>query len=143
MDRYLDEERYTIVDNSLMELLQDCWTLQSHVYWYYEYIWKSIRKPRNEERIWHEDLWGKYRTNKRFIECNNVRSDYQKKNKNQLLQETQERIGWEKSEIKKTFDLIKEKYSKTIEDYSYFINPLLNVVYPRFLRKEFNQNSLN
>ena len=130
---YLNEERYTIVDNSLKELLADCWTLQSHVSTYLEYIWKSIRKPKDEERIWYEHLWGKNRSSKWFIECNNIRREYQKE---KVLKETQDMIDWEKSEIRKTFDSIKEKYSKTLQDYSYFIYPLINVVYPEFLRKD-------
>lgn len=48
-------------------------------------------------------------------------------------------INWEKSEIIKKFELIKKEHTETIKDYSYFINPLLNVIYPQFLRKEFNQ----
>ena len=136
---FLNQERYMIVDNVLKELLADCWTLQSHVFTYLEYRWQSLSKPTNEEKVWYEHLWGKYRSNQWFIECNNSRRDYQKENKNQLLKETQEMIDWEKSEIRKTFASIKEKYSKTIKDYSYFIYPLLNVVYPGFLRKEFKQ----
>ena len=56
---YLDEERYTIVDNSLRELLADCWTLLSHVSTYLEYLWESISKPTNKEKIWFEHLWEK------------------------------------------------------------------------------------
>lgn len=135
---FLNQERYTLVDNELKELLSDCRNLQSHVFTYLEYIWQSLSKPTNKEKIWLEHLWGKNKSNKWFTYCYDIRKEYQKKNKNQLLQETQERIDWVKSEIRKTFNSIKEKYSKTIEDYSYFIIPLLNVVYPQFLRKEFN-----
>ena len=88
----LNEERYTIVDNSLKELLAACSTLEGHVYIYLEYIWKAIGKPTNEERIWYEHLWGKNRTNKWFIYCNDIRREYKKKNKNQVLKETQERL---------------------------------------------------
>ncbi len=135
----LNEERYTIVDNSLKELLADCSTLEGHVHIYLEYTWKGIRKPRSDEIIWYENLWGKSRTKKWFVHCNNIRREYQKKNKNQVLKETQERLDWDKSEIIKKFDSIKKKHAKTINAYSYFIEPLLNVVYPEFLRKEFNQ----
>jgi hypothetical protein len=138
---YLNEERYTIEDNLLAQLLANCWTLQSHVSTYLEYVWKSIRKPTAEERIWYEHLWGESKSNQWFIECNNIRRDYQKENKNQLLKDTQDMIDWEKSQIRNTFDSIKEKYSKTIKDYVYFINPLLNVVYPEFLRNELSQNN--
>jgi hypothetical protein len=136
---FLNQERYIIVDNLLKELLAYCQGLQSHVFTYLEYIWKGIRKPTNQEKIWYEHLSEKNTSNQWFIECNKRRTEYKKENKNQLLQETQEKINWEKSEIRKTFDSIKEKYSKTIKDYSYFINPLLNVVYPELFRKEFNQ----
>ncbi len=133
---YLDEERYTIVDNSLRELLADCWTLQSHVYTYLEYIWTANRKPTNEERIYDEHLRGKNRSNRWFIECNNTRRDYKKKNKKQITKETQEMIDWGKSEIIKKFNSIQNEYAKLINDYSYFIKPLLNIVYPEFLRNE-------
>ena len=133
---YLDEERYTIVDNSLRELLGDCWTLQSHVYTYLEYIWKSTRKSTEEERIWFEHLWGKERSKKWFIECNNKRRVYQKENKNHVLKETLDKINWEKSEILKKFELIEKEHAKRIYDYSFFIDPFLNVIYPEFLRNE-------
>jgi hypothetical protein len=137
---YLNEERYTIVDNSLKTLLADCWSLQNHTFTYFEYYWKSVSKPTNEEKIWFEHLWGKNRSNQWFIECNTRRREYHKENNNQLLPETQERIDWEKSEIRKTFDSIEKEHAETIKDYSYFIHPLLNVIYPEFLRKEFNNN---
>jgi hypothetical protein len=139
---YLDEQRYKIKDDSFRELLADCWTLQSHVLIYFEYIWKVIHKPEDEERIWHEHLWGKNRSNKWFIECNNTRREYQRKNNNHILKETKDRIEWEKSEIIKKFESMKKAHTKTINDYSYFIDPLLNVVYPRFLRKEFNNKAI-
>ncbi len=135
----LNEERYVIVDDSLKEILADCWTIQSHVSTYLEYVWKSFSKPTNEERIWYEHLWGKSRSEEWFAHCYDMRRKYRKKNKNQVLKETQERLDWEKSETIKKFDLIKNEYAKIINDYSYFIKPLLNVVYPGFLRKEFKQ----
>ena len=136
---YLDEERYTIVDNSLREVLADCWTLQSQVFRYFEYIWNAIRKPKTEERIWHEHLWRKFTSNEWFIECNNTRREYQWKNNNHILKETQYMIDSEKSEIIKKFESIKKEHTKTINDYSYFIDPLLYLFYPRFLRRDFNQ----
>lgn len=138
---YLDKETeiYTLFDNSLRHLLADCSTLQGYIHTYFEYIWKSTRNSTDEERIWLEHLWGKERRKKSFIECNNKRRVYQKENNNHVLKETQDRINWEKSEILKKFELIEKEYAKTIYDYSFFIDPLLNVVYPIFLRKEFNQ----
>ena len=121
------------------ELLADCWTLQSYIHTYIEYIWKAIRKPPDEERIWHEHLWGKSRSKNWFIECNNMRREAQNKNNNQVSKETQDRIKWEKSQIMNKFEFIKKGHTKTINDYSYFIDHLLNVVYPTFLREEFNQ----
>jgi hypothetical protein len=84
----------------------------------------------------HEHLWGKNRSNKWFIECNNRRRGYKEENKHQILKETKERINYEKIEIINKFKSINKKYIKTINDYSYFIEPLLNVVYPTFLRTE-------
>ena len=136
---YLDKERYKIKDDSLRELLADCWTLQSQVFRYFEYIWKAIRKPKTEERIWHEHLWRKFTSNEWFIECNNIRRKYQRKNNNHILKETKDRIEWEKSEIIKKYESIKKEHTKTINDYSYFIDPLLYLFYPSFLRRDFNQ----
>ena len=138
---YLDKEIeiYTFRDNSLRELLSDSLTLQSSIHTYFEYIWKSTRKSTNEERIWFEHFWGKERSKKWFIECNDTRREYQKENKNHILKETQDKINSEKSEIIRKFELIKKEHAETIKKYSYFIIPLLNIVYPPFLRKEFNQ----
>ena len=74
------------------------------------------------------------------MECNDTRREYQKKNKNQILKETRDRINWKKSKILKKFELIEKEHAKTINEYSFFMDSLLNVVYPEFLRKEFNQN---
>ena len=75
-------------------------------------------------------MWGKHRSKEWFVHSYHKRQEYKKKNKNQVLKETQEKLDREKSEIIKKFDSIKKGYVKTISDYSYFINPLLNVVYP-------------
>jgi len=134
----LNKERYIIIDDLLQELLVDCWTLQSHVSTYLEYVWKSLSKPTNEERIWYAHLWGKSRSEEWFRHCYHIRREYKEKN-NQVLKETQGKLDEEKSEIIKKFDSIKNEYAKIINDYLYFIKPLLNVVYPEFLRKDFNQ----
>ena len=120
-------------------MLADCSTLQSYIHTYFEYIWKSTRKSTDEERTWFEHLWGKDRSSEWYIECNHTRRKYNKKNKKQILKETQDRIKWEKSEIINKFELIKKEHAETIKNYSYFIIPLLNVIYPTFLREEFNQ----
>jgi hypothetical protein len=138
---YLNEERYTIVDNSLKALLADCWSLQSHVLTYVEYYWTSVSKPTKEEKIWFEHLWGKNMSNQCFIDCNNRRREYQKKKHNPKSKETSDRINDEKIQIIDKFEYIKNTYSGALNDYSYFIDPLLNVVYPEFLRKEFSQNN--
>ena len=85
----------------------------------------------------YEHLWGKPRSKEWFVHCYHKTREYKKKNKNQVLKETQEKLDGEKSEIIKKFDSINNEYSKLINDYLYFIKPLLNVVYPEFLRKEF------
>ena len=125
---YLDKEIeiYTFFDNSLRELLADCSTLQSYLYIHTLSIsGNPTRKPKTEERIWHEHLWRKFTSNEWFIECNNTRREYQRKNNNHILKETQDMIDWEKSEIIKKFESIKKEHTKTINDYSYFIDPLL------------------
>ncbi|HEX2407306.1 MAG TPA: hypothetical protein VHJ38_08875, partial [Nitrososphaeraceae archaeon] len=103
---YLDKEIeiYTFLDNSLRELLADCSTLQSYIHTYFEYIWKSTRKSTDEERTWFEQFWGRERSKIWFIECNNKRREYQKKNKNHILKETQDKIKSEKLEIIKKFE---------------------------------------
>ena len=92
---YLDKEIeiYTFFDNSLRQLLADCSTLQSYIHTYFEYIWKSTRKSTDEERTWFEHLWGEDRSNEWYIECNDTRRKYHKKNKNQILKETKDRIN--------------------------------------------------
>ena len=130
-----DEERYIIVDNSLKELLANCWSLASYTHTYFQYIWQAIRKPTDAERIWYEHLWGKNRSQRWFNQYNNIRREYMKKNKNQVLKETQERIDTDESEMRDKFDSINIQYAKLINDYSYLIGPLLNIVYPQFLRE--------
>ena len=135
----LNEERYTIVDDSLTDILLECWTLYSHVTMYLSYKWQGICRPLDEEKVWYEHLWGKSRGNKWFVYCNNRRSEYKRTASQGEKIHTQERISYEKTEIIKKFESINNNHVKTINDYSYFIDPLLNVVYPEFLRKEFNQ----
>ena len=135
----LNEERYIIVDDSLKDILLECWRLYSYGIMYLIYKWQSICRPINEEKVWYEHLWGKSRSQEWFVHCYHKRREYKKKNKNQVLKETQEKLDREKSEIMKKFDSINNEYAKLINDYSYFIKPLLNVVYPEFLRKEFKQ----
>ena len=62
-------------------------------------IGKSTSKSTDEERTWFEHFWGKERSKKWFIECNNKRREYQKEKQNHILKETQDKINSEKSEI--------------------------------------------
>ena len=135
----LNEERYIIVDDSLKDILLECWTLQSHIFWYLVYRWQGIRRPKDEEIIWYKHFYGETRSEEWFLHCNHIRTKYMKYSTQEEKKQTQERLHWEKLEIIKKFELIKKEYAKTIYDYSYFIDPLLNVVYPIFLRKEFKQ----
>jgi hypothetical protein len=106
---------------------------------YFDYYWKSVSKPTNEEKIWFEHLWGKNRSNQCFIEYNTRRREYQKEKHNPKSKETSDRFNDEKTQIIEKFEYIKNTYSEALNDYSYFIDPLLNVAYPEFLRKEVNQ----
>ena len=134
----LNEERYSI-DNSLKDILLECWTLQSHVFWYLLYRWQGISRPKNEEIIWYKRFYGETRSEEWFLHCNNIRTKYLKSATQEEKKQTQERVHWEKLEIIKKFELIKKEYALTINEYSYFIDPMLDVVYPIFLRKEFKQ----
>ena len=131
----LNEERYTIVDNSLKNFLKQCWLLHGSVTLYLYQKWKCIQGPTDEERIWYEHLWGQkesdqiinscYENRTRFNKSKNVKSekgDIQKLLKSIL-------IG-----LQRTFKSIKNTYSDIIEGYSYLANPLLNLVYPQFFR---------
>ena len=134
----LNEERYSI-DNSLKDILLECWTLYNHVFWYLLYRWQGIKIPKDEEKIWYKHFWGEERSEEWFLYCHDIRTKYKKSATQEEKKQTQERLHWEKLEIIKKFEFIKKEYAKTISNYSYFIDPLLNEVYPIFLRKEFNQ----
>ena len=135
----LNKERYSLKDNSLKDILLECWTLHNHVFWYLIYRWQGIKRPKDEEIIWYNHFWGEKRSEEWFRDCRDIRTEYKNFATQEEKKQTQERLHWEKLEIIKKFEFIKKEYAKTISDYSYFIYPLLNVVYPIFLRKEFNQ----
>ena len=134
----LNKERYSI-DNSLKHILLECWTLHNHVFWYLLYRWQGIKRPKDKEIIWYKHFWGEERSEEWFRYCHDIRTKYKKSATQEEKKQTQERLQWEKSEIIKKFEFIKKEYAKTISNYSYFIHPMLNVVYPEFLRKEFKQ----
>ena len=108
----LNEERYIIVEYSLKDILVICWDLHSYVIMYFIYKWQSICRPIYEEKVWYEHLWGKPRSKEWFVHSYHKRREYKKKNKNQVLKETQEKLDREKSEIMKKFDSINNEYAK-------------------------------
>jgi hypothetical protein len=147
--RYLtilnEEDRYIFVDNTnnkedtnkLKEFFKECWLLHGRVTIYLYQKWKSIQKPTREERIWCEHFWGNQRTNQILIDCDKERVKLNKR-KNQKDKQDKEDIQKLLNSLiiglKKKFELIQKTYSDIIENYSYLINPLLNSIYPQFLR---------
>lgn len=139
----LNEERYDIVDNfltiadnnnMLKNFLQDSWVVQGSATLYYQFLWKHIRAPTDEEKIWYEQLWGKTRTNQWFLNYNKYRREY-KKSKNQMSkEEIQKKLEVDRSLMRNKFESIKNKYPDIIKEYSYLVDPLLNMFYPQFLR---------
>ena len=136
-----EDERYIIVDkkdsNKLKEFLKDCWLLHGIVTLYLTQKWKSIQIPTEEEKIWYEHLWGKQRTTHMFTYFNNERVKFNK-NKNQKYKQNKEYIqkllGSLIIALTNKFESIQTTYSDIIDDYSYLVNPLLNLVYPQFFR---------
>jgi hypothetical protein len=143
--RYLEilneEDRYIIVDNKdsnrLNGFLRDCWILHGMVNSYLFQKWKSIQKPTTEERTWCEHFWGRPRSNQILTDCDKEREKFNKI-KNQKYKQDKEEIQKLLNQIiislQRRYETIKNTYSDIIENYSYLVNPLLNLVYPHFFR---------
>ena len=129
----LSEERYTIVDNSLKDFFQRCWVIHGIVTIYLKFMWEYIRKPTKEEEIWHQDFWGKQRSRQWFANYHKHRREFKKENQ-MSKKDIQNRLNWGIFGMKNEFESIKKKYNNRIKKYMYLADPLLNSVYPLFLR---------
>ncbi len=137
------DDRYNIISikgNKLKKFLKDCWLLHGSVTLYLYQKWKCIQRPTEEEKIWYEHLWGRQRSNQIFTDCDKERVKLNK-SKNQKYKQDKEDIQKLLNQIikslQKKYETIKNKYPDIIaEDYSYLANPLLNLVYPQFLRQK-------
>jgi len=144
--RYLtilnEEDRYIFVDNNkkdtdkLQEFFRQCWLLHGSVTLYLIQKWKCIQPPTDEERVWYEHLWGKYRSDQIINSCYENRTKFNKsKNLKSEKEDIQKLLKSQRRVLQRNFESIKDTYSDIIDDdYSYLANPLLNLVYPQFFR---------
>jgi hypothetical protein len=141
----LNEDRYVFVDNNnkknidkLKEFFQKCWLLHGSVTVYLYQKWKCILPPTDKERVWYEHLWGKDRSNQNINSCYQDRTKFNKsKNAESEKEDIRKLLKSQKISLQRKFTSIKNAYSDIIDgNYSYLANPLLNLVYPQFLRQK-------
>ena len=131
----LNEERYVIVDSSLKKFLQQCWVLHGGVIVLYLFLkWRSIGQPTGEEEIWYKHLVGKHRSEIRIAECYRERKEFIKTKNKDLEQKILNQLNFQISGLRIKFESINKEYTNIIKKYSYFVEPLLNLVFPEFLR---------
>ena len=140
-----EKDRYIFVDNNnkkdthkLNEFFQKCWLLHGSVTLYLYQKWRCIQGPTDEEGIWYEHLWGKDRSDQNINSCYQNRMKFNKsKNVKSEKGDIQKLLKSQIIGLQRKFESIKNAYPKIIdEDYSYLANPLLNLVYPQFLRQK-------
>ena len=132
-----EEERYNIVDkkdNRFKKFLKECWLLQGSTAIYPIPKWRGINKPTEEEKIWYEELWGKQRTKQMLTSYSTYRITFKKNKNKQVEKEIQTQLISHKLALKNKFEKIQNEYPDIINAYSYLVDPLLNLVYPQFLR---------
>jgi len=130
----LNQERYILVDDSLRYVLRYCWNMQAMVRQYLNSIWTYIRKPTDDERIWLEYMKGKQKTQRLMSHYNRIRKEYNNKRDQGEIEQAKQFTITTSNEMKNKYNSLKEKYPKTLNSYSFLVKPLLNQIYPEFLR---------
>ncbi len=127
------EERYDVCDESLGELLDSCWKIHNLACFMAETIWKSVRKPTEDERKWQELLKGKEKA------ANMFRLFYEKrkhlKNDSLFIKKVNERIKDCNNKLNDLVLDLKRTHASVIGKYQFPCDELLEIVYPKFLQQ--------
>ena len=94
----------------------------------------SISPPTEEEKTWYKHLVGEHRSKIRIAECYRERKEFIKIKNKDLEKKILNQLNFQISGLKIKFESITNEYANIIKEYSYLAKPLLNLVFPEFLR---------
>jgi hypothetical protein len=146
-----DKTRYGLLNPLLKEFISYCIRVLHDVEWRMQYIWLYKRPIKNfledDEKKWFMRLYGDKTKMGRIVSShflNLVKKkcefrDQEKERIQQLSKHANKTIQEFNESIKRSYQVImSQKYRSVRNMYSLVTGPLLEVVYPRFLRLELN-----
>ena len=130
--------RYFIPDvpnEGFRETIEKCWVIHGDVTSILSYIWDYIRPPKKEEIDWMRQVYTEHDVKIMVADAFNSRKSFDKHPKKEgYMLAVNDCIRVFKNRINN--EIVTEKYSKIIQKNGIFIDYLLELVYPTFLREE-------
>lgn len=134
-----NETRFDFADLSLKQFVKDLLMIHEGLVTARIFItWKNIKRPTKEERKWQESLWGKKKTDKRFVNVcgrlDDLRKIRDEKKIQQHIKEKKRSVEEIDNNLFDLFQRLKNKYCNVIEKYPSFTDMLIETFYPKFLQ---------
>jgi hypothetical protein len=133
----LGEKRFSITaDESLRVLIREYWRIYLDIRWKMGTIWRFVRGPTSEERKWLEVFDGAIEANVSF------QSDYyerhslktNKKEHADMINFTKRKIREKNLKVAQHIRRLEQNYSDLFEKYSFPLNGLREMIYPKYIR---------
>ena len=133
------EVRFDFADMQLKRFVKDLLMMHEALVTARLYItWKNIKRPTKQERNWQESLWGKKKTDKRFVNVcarlDGLRKITDEKKMQQHIKEKTQSVDEIDKNLLDLLQRLKKKYCHVIEKYPSLTDMLIETFYPKFLQ---------
>lgn len=134
-----NETRFDFAELSLKQFVKDLLMMHEGLVTARIFItWKNIKRPTKEERKWQESLWGKKKTDKRFVNAcgrlDGLRKITDEKKIQQHIKEKKRNVEEIDKNLLGLLQRLKKKYCYVIEKYPSLTDMLIETFYPKFLQ---------
>jgi uncharacterized protein YihD (DUF1040 family) len=133
-----EECRYTLVEPIWKDFVKDCSHILEHdIMLRLHTVWRNLRKPKPEERLFEENCWGPEFIDGRMKSvCSALEKNREDVGKRQLEEQAKQFIEVLDYNIVKDIRELRKKYHYLIERYAWTCNEMIETVYPEFIQKE-------
>lgn len=133
-----EERRYILVEPKWKDFVKDCSEILEHDITLRLYlVWKNLRRPKPEERLYEENCWGQRSIDGRMERvCSTLEKNRKLIGKRRLEEQAKQLIEPLDYNIVKDVRELRKKYHDLIERYTWTCNEIIRTVYPEFIQKE-------
>ncbi len=133
-----EECRYILTEPIWKDFVKDCSEILEHdITLRLHLVWKNLRRPKPEERLYEENCWGQRSIDGRMEHvCSTLEKNRKLIGKRRLEEQAKQLIEPLDYNIAKDVRELRKKYHNLIERYTWTCNEIIKTVYPEFIQKE-------